>query len=221
MKYHSLLAITVAFVVGGCAHNYDPPTATYYKAGTIYGADTIEYQTLRRGDFKATTPPNAGIGKPEAASAALVAAVNVAPESEFAIVPLKSASDSTRFEATVHKLRFHAIMDRNKSWWRSEIDSKSTAEVLEHEQIHFAIYEVAARDLNARLPEIAARIRSTGQTADEARSAAKARLESELHAARQRTAQRQSEFDKDTSNGMDRKRQKEWWDRIQAELVEH
>ena len=154
-----------------------------------------------------------------AASAALLAAVTVAPGSEFAVVPLETSSDSTLFEATAHHLHFRATMDRNRSWWRSELDSISTAEVLEHEQIHFAIFELAARDLNVRIPEIATRIRSTGRTSDDARRTANARLEAELEASDRKIAGRQSEFDQDTSNGMNRKRQKEWWERIQAELA--
>ena len=219
MKNHDVLAIAMAFVCGGCAHSYTSPTPTYYAAGTFDALDAIGYQTLRRGDFKATAPPNEGKGMPVAASAALVGAVTVAPGSEFSVVPLKTGSDSTLFEATAHHLHFHAIMDRNKSWWRSELDSISTAEVLEHEQIHFAIFELAARDLNARMPEIATRIRSTGRTMDDARRTASARLEAELQASNEKIAERQSEFEKDTSNGMNRKRQKGWWDRIQAELA--
>jgi hypothetical protein len=156
---------------------------------------------------------------PEAAAAALVGSVVVAAGSEFSIIPVKTGSDSTLFEATAHNLHFHAIMDRSRSWWRSELDSVSTAEVLEHEQVHFAIFELAARDLNARIPEIATRIRSTGRTTDDARRTAKARLEAELQASNHEIAKRQREFEKDTSNGMDRKRQKEWWDRIQAALA--
>jgi len=209
----------MVFVYCGCTHSYTNPTPTYYEAGTFDDSDTIGYQELRRADFKASAPPSEGKGMPEAAAAALVGAVRVAPGSEFSIVPVKTGSDSTLFEATVHNLHFHAIMDRKESWWRSELDSISTADVLEHEQIHFAIVELAARNLNARIPEIATRVRCTGRTADDARRAANARLEAELQATNQKIAERQSEFEKDTSNGMNRSRQTEWWDRIQAELA--
>jgi hypothetical protein len=218
MKNHDVLAIAIAFVCG-CAHSYAPPTPTYYSAGSFDPLDAIGYQTLRRGDFKASAPPGEGKGMPVAASAALVGAVTVAPGSEFAVIPVKWESDSTRFEAAAHHLHFHAVMDRNKSWWRSELDSVSTADVLEHEQIHFAIFELAARNLNARVPEIASRIRSTGRTMDDARRAANARLEAELQTSNEETTRRQSEFEHDTSNGMNRERQKEWWDKIQAELA--
>lgn len=219
MNNHGVLAITMALVLCACASRHSSPSATYYKAGTFDPSDTIGYRTLTRADFKATTPPHEGRGMPEGASAALVGAVKVAPGSEFSIVPLQTGSDSTLFEATAHNLRFHATMDRTKSWWRSELDSASTALVLEHEQIHFAIFELEARSLNARIPEISTRIRSTGRTMEEARAAASARLEEELQAADMKLAERQSEFEKETSNGMNRSRQKEWWDDIQAELM--
>lgn len=156
---------------------------------------------------------------PEGASAALVGAVRVAPGSEFSIIPLQTGSDSTLFEATARNLHFQAIMDRKTSWWRSELDSISTAYVLEHEQIHFAIFELEARSLNARIPEIATRTRSTGRTMEDARRSASARLEEELQASNRKLAERQSEFEKETANGDNRNRQQEWWDQIQAELA--
>lgn len=219
MKSHDVWAIAIALVCGACAHSYSPPTPSYYPAGTFNPLDAIGYQTLRRGDFKATAPPSEGKGMPVAASASLAAAVTVAPGSEFSVVAVESGSDSTRFETTAHHLRFHATMDRKRSWWRSELDSISTAEVLEHEQIHFAIYELGARDLNEHVAEIAARIRSTGRTIDDARRTAGARLAAELQASNEKIAERQREYETDTSNGMNRARQQEWWDRIQAELA--
>ena len=219
MKNLGVSAIALVLVYCGCASSSSPPIATYSNAGTFDLADAIGYQTLTRADFKASTPPNGGKGIPEAAAAALVGAVKVAPGSEFSVIRLQTGSDSTLFEATVHNLHFEAIMDRAKSWWRSELDSISTANVLQHEQIHFAIFELAARGLNSRIREIAARIQSTGQTMEEARRAANARLEQELQAATEQLTERQREYEKETSNGMNRSRQKQWWDTIQAELA--
>jgi len=216
MKTRGALAIAMALVCG-CANSHSPPIATYYMAGTFDLSDTIGYQTLRRWDFKATTPPNGGNGMPEAVAAALVGAVTVAPGSQFAVIPLES--ESALFEATALNLHFHAIMDRTKSWWRSELDSISTADVLAHEQIHFAIFELEARSLNARISEIAIRIRSTGRTMDDARRTASARLDEELQVSSEKLSRRQDEFERDTSNGMDRSRQREWRGRIDAELA--
>jgi hypothetical protein len=138
---------------------------------------------------------------------------------DWLVTQLKTGSDSTRFEATARNLRFEAIMDPKASWWHEELDSISTAYVLQHEQIHFAIFELKARSLNSRMPEIAARIRSIAPTMDEARSAANARLEEERRAWDRELEERQNQFERETANGKLRDRQAEWWSRIQAELA--
>jgi hypothetical protein len=219
MKLRGLAAITIVAICGGCASSYTPPITTYDEPGTSDLSDTVEYRTLTRADFQATTLPNGGKGIPLHASAALFGAIEVAPEFSWFVTQLKTGSDSTLFEATAHNLRFQAIMDPKTSWWREELDSVSTAYVLEHEQIHFAIFELGARRLNARITEIAASVRAVGRTIDDARRAANARLEEELRASDQDVAMRQGQFERETANGKLRDRQKEWWSRIQAELV--
>jgi hypothetical protein len=219
MKSRDIAAITMALVYCGCASSDAPPIVTDYEPGEFDLSDTIEYRTLTREDFKATTPPNDGKGVPVHASAALVGAVRVDPRSDVFVTQMETGSDSTLFEATARNLRFQAIMDPKTSWWREDLDSVSTAYVLEHEQIHFAIFELEARRLNARLTEIATRIRSVGPTIDDARRMASARLEEERRASNQEVNLRQSQFERETANGKLRDRQQEWWYRIQAELA--
>ncbi len=156
---------------------------------------------------------------PRDASAALIGAVRVDPQSQWLITQLKTEGDATSFEATVPHLRFQAIMDPRTSWWREELDSISTAHVLQHEQIHFAIFELEARSLNARATEIAMRVRSIAPTSDEARRAADARMDEERRAWNQRLEERQNQFERETANGKNRSLQTEWWNRIQAELA--
>lgn len=210
----------MALVYCGCASSsHDPPISTYHESETLDFSGFIRYQTLTRDDFQATTPPNEGKGIPRHASAALVGAVRVAPQSDWSVTQLKTGSDSTLFEATARNLRFEAIMDPKTSWWHEELDSISTAYVLQHEQIHFAIFELKARSLNARLPEIAARLRSIAPTIDEARRAANARLEEDRRAWDRELEERQNQFERETANGKLRDRQLEWWSRIRAELA--
>ena len=43
---------------------------------------------------------------------------------------------------------------KKPAWWNDKIASEQPAYVLEHEQIHFAIFELEARALNARAEAI-------------------------------------------------------------------
>jgi len=144
VSYRGIFTIAATLVCCGCASSYSPAVATYHEPGTFDLSGVTPYRTLTRDDFQATTPPK---GAPKGAAAALIGAVRVEPQSDW-VVKLTTASDSTFFEATARNLRFQAIMDPKTSWWREELDSISTAHVLQHEQIHFAISEIAARILN-------------------------------------------------------------------------
>ena len=219
MNYRGIWAITVALVCGCASSSYSPAISTYHEPETLDLSGAIRYRTLTRDDFQAATPPVEAKGIPTHASAALVGAVRVDPQSVWFVTQLEAGSDSTLFETTVRNLRFQAIMDPRTSWWREDLDSISTAYVLQHEQIHFAIFELEARRLNAHASEIAMRIRSVGPTSDEARRTANARLEEERRAWNQRVEERQNQFERETANGKLRDRQTEWWNRIQVELT--
>jgi hypothetical protein len=211
---------TVVLICCGCASSSDSPAiSTYHEPETFDVPGTIRYRTLTRDDFQGLFPPNQGRGIPTHASAALVGAVRVDPQSILFVTQLKAGSDSTLFETTVRNLRFQSVMDPKASWWGEDLDSVSTAYVLQHEQIHFAIFELEARSLNAHASEIAMRIRSVGPTSDEARRTANARMEEERRAWNQRVEERQNQFERETANGKLQDRQMEWWSRIQGELV--
>ncbi len=213
------VVVIIALVCSGCASNsYLPPVATYHESESLDSTDVVRYRTLTRADFKSTTPPNDGKGVPVHASAALVGSVRLVPEVEWVFTSLKSG-DSTMVEATIHKLGFQAIMKPEESWWKEELDSSSTAYLLAHEQIHFAIFELEARSLNARVDEIAAQVRSVAPTIAEAQRMGEERLNAIRRASDQKLQERQNEYERETANGKLRDRQAQWSTRIQVDLA--
>jgi hypothetical protein len=131
-----------------------------------------------------------------------------------------SGEGSTEYEVYPVELRFVAMMDRGCSWWNEANDTQPPEYVLEHEQIHFALFELEARRLNSRSEEIRRRLRRRGGTIEEASAAVQAELEGALGEALERVLERSIRLDEETSMSYDAERQREWAVRVEKELAE-
>jgi hypothetical protein len=142
----------------------------------------------------------------------------MAPDAEWIFNSIQT-NDGPMVEAVANKLRFRAIMLPEQSWWNEELDSSLTAYVLAHEQVHFAIFELEARSMNARIDEIEAQVRSEAPTIEGAQKKAEARLNEIRRASDKKVQQRQDDYERETANGKLRHRQEEWESRIRLELA--
>jgi hypothetical protein len=123
----------------------------------------------------------------------------------------------THYLATVYNLRFEARMSQNHSWWNPRHPA-ADGELLEHEQVHFAFSELAARHANAEIERIRARIQAIAATPDDAIRAATRHLQQEVDRVQKEVHARNAEFDRDTVNGRLAEGNHRWFDRVQAEL---
>jgi len=134
--------------------------------------------------------------------------------------PTRTPSGKILYTATAHRLRFHAQMDRNCSWWNPTSVGFSDTYLLQHEQIHFALFELEARALNASAPAISARLNATSDDPEKAAAVARHQLEGQLQTALDDVLARSRKFDEDTSMGHYPEKQQQWWERVSSELSE-
>jgi hypothetical protein len=181
--------------------------------------DVIAYRTLRREDFKGRVAPPAFAAVADRVGAATCGEI-LTHDSTHIKVETVVGLGAPLFEASIHGLEFLAQMDRRCSWWNRAADHSETqaAYVLEHEQIHFALFELGARRMNAEREAMALRMRSRGATQEEAIAKGQQRLQQEVSAAVQSTLDRNRDFDEDTSLGYALEDQQRWWETVQREL---
>ncbi len=91
--------------------------------------------------------------------------------------------------------------------------------MLQHEQIHFALTELAARRLDAETARRIGNLRMSGATFDAASKAIQTRIEAYLARALEAVYEENSRFDEDTSARHDPAKQQLWWERVQRELA--
>lgn len=181
-------------------------------AGT--GADLIEYRRLDLADFRASAPEDVTPLVPmENAVVAAHVAVSVLC---FADLRVRSAQGGD-WTASFTKLAFRAVLDRGRSWWNYEVAGDEIW-TLRHEQGHFDLAEVMARDLAREAPMIRRGLRGEGDS----KGAAVAALSTQWSAVigRRLEAHRwlQRHYDLDTLHGNDPAIQGRWWQRIFRDL---
>jgi hypothetical protein len=211
----------LVLVALGCSRLPDSaaPSGGLVDPASVDLSDAIPYRTLTRADFKGTKAPAPFAAVADRVGAATCGHVLTTPDTQLLIEGEQKQSGESRFRVTVKHLRFRALMDRSCSWWNDGVAAFAPEYVLEHEQIHFALYELGARGLNASAQEIAQDMQGEGSSQQEVQSGAEKTLKQAVLSAVEKILERNREFDEDTSLGYKPDRQKAWLARVTSELA--
>lgn len=210
----ALAGLLLVALVAGCARlpEHARPRGQIVRIDSRGATDTIRYRTLTRGDFRASAAPETVAEHARRMGA--TTCVEIVPDS-----PLKAAVQRDRkragFVARPVGIGYHATMNRRCSWW-NEAHPVPKAYLLQHEQIHFAIIELAARALTARARALSATGDSPAASVEALGRAVRAELERTLEEA----LARNTAFDRDTSMRYRPDRQDRWQRQVEAELAE-
>jgi hypothetical protein len=122
------------------------------------------------------------------------------------------------FFGRIEHLAFEAIMLPDRSWWNPKIPANMTHYVLQHEQIHFALTELAARQLTMDTPKWASEVLVMELAPQEVRAELTRQIQERINAAMEANLKRQAEFDEDTSLFYYPKWQQWWASTVEEEL---
>lgn len=200
---------------------YAAPKGGVVDAGKLDSSDVIGYRQLTRADFRGTQAPPEFAPVAARVGAATCGQVRTTADTTF-LINWRQASPTSekRHWVEVKKLGFMALMDRRCSWWNDKAASRAPAYVLQHEQIHFALYELGARKLNALVDSISRDMKAEGSSQQEVQAQAQKALNEALQKATDDLLERNREFDEDTSLGYRPDRQRAWLRKVTEELAE-
>jgi hypothetical protein len=221
-SHWTLFVATSAFALVACSGlpEYAAPKGRVVgDPASLDTSDVIRYRTLVRADFKSQRPPTDFAPHVDRIGAATCAHILTTPDTQMAIRGVPAQDGGKLYRATPHHVRFFAQMDRNCSWWNPKDVGLPSDYILEHEQIHFALFELEARRLNAALPELSARLEATAATPDAAAQALQRQFQDQIQRRLSAILARSREFDEDTSMGHEPEEQKRWWRLVQSELA--
>lgn len=215
------LFATLLIGCGSTLPEYAAPKGGVVAAASLDSSDVISYRQLSRADFRGTQAPPEFAQVAGRVGAATCGQVRTTSDTLFMINWRQETPSSEKHHwVEIKKLSFMALMDRRCSWWNDRTASRAPAYVLQHEQIHFALYELGARKLNANAEAIKQSMLKEGATQQEVEAHAQRALNDALVKATEDLLQRNREFDEDTSLGYRPDRQRSWLKKVNEELAE-
>jgi hypothetical protein len=215
-------AILVLCSLFGCSTlpEYAAPKGGVVDAEKLDSTDVISYRLLTRADFRGIQAPPQFAAVAERVGAATCGQVRTTADTTFLINWRKETPNSEKHHwVEVKKLGFMALMDRRCSWWNEKLAARAPDYVLQHEQIHFALYELGARKLNASVDAITREMASEGKSQQAVQEHAQRALNEALIKATEELLERNRDFDQDTSLGYRPDRQRSWLEKVNEELA--
>ena len=204
-----LLALT------GCSTlpDYAAPTISILNDETLDVSDVIPYRALTRDDFLGTEPP--AHFDERMAAVTCVYTQPIVDKEGIDIQPVIAPDGSEAYDVTYNNLKYQALMNRNCSWWNSATQGMEEDYVLEHEQIHFALFEIAARKWSEGPP---VKIQIQAHSREVMLENLQARFEQLLQERLQVLLQQNRRFDEETSVGHNPEKQKLWLELVETQL---
>ncbi len=181
----------------------------------------IRYRLLTRRDFQADRAPAQLRPHATRLGAALCGQIRLDPESGFQARRIRHEDGGQSYSVRIQRLEFHAEMLPHCSWWNPQIRTRDANHVLQHEQVHFALIELAARQLNLQAQDLVRDFEVSGTTRHEVESSAQQHIEALAETALVRLQERHNRFDDQSRNQpLPEHRQWVWWNQVQTELSE-
>lgn len=199
----------------GCARL--PDFASPHLSTTAFNPDLdfVEYRQLTINDFKAQTPPTAIKGYEHRINAHT--SVSLRPSTPIHYTISHPNQNFGVFKARLQQLQFKAVMIPAYSWWNPKLPHNKKAYVLQHEQVHFALMEIAARKLNEKLENTSMQTFS-GTEREAVQQQLLSSVQKTIDGSKEEILKEHTHFDEDTSLEYNPRAQQDWFDYCQNEL---
>jgi hypothetical protein len=118
-----------------------------------------------------------------------------------------TARADKKYESSITHLRYESYFAEEESWWRDKTES---GDLLRHEQGHFDIVEILARELNASKRETMDQMKGEGDTREEAEADLQQQFARHTQRVINEQRRRQDIYDYDTDYNKNSLKQEEW-----------
>jgi len=215
-----LLLLLLVFALPGCSplpHYALPQTRKSDKRVT---GEVINYRRLTIDDFQSYLPPEHIEAHYHKINAHTAVILQLREGAKIVIERLPATSLGLNYRVYGTDLAFDAVMVPERSWWNPDVPKKLTGYVLQHEQIHFALMEITARQLNRKLAREREAFDILTNNTGEAKQQIAGRIDRMLAQANEQTLRDHTAFDEDTSGIIDRKAQNRWYAKVTDQLAQ-
>ena len=215
----TILLLLLLVLATGCATlpEYARPRAAPLDNTRGQLSEGFTYRPLTIADFKAKALPR-DLGTHQAhINAHSCIQIRPTRDTRFQIVP-RFMAGTVQYFGSIEHIGFEVVLIPECSWWNPRMPRRLQAYVLQHEQIHFAISELAARRLTAEARQMARSYLAIGATRQEVLDELHAKVRSLLEAALQASLKEHTAFDEDASMSPNPRLQNWWYDDVTDRL---
>jgi hypothetical protein len=177
------------------------------------------YRPLTPDDFRAASLSEELAKHAERINAHATIRIRVTADSSFRITSWDLYGKSY-FLGSIGHLAFEAVMLPDRSWWNPKIPADRRNYVLQHEQIHFALTELTARQLTNNAHKWASDVLVIEPTPKEVLVELARQINERINAAMKASLKRQAKFYEETSLFYSPKWQQWWASSVEDELKE-
>lgn len=214
------ILVNIVFLLvfmGSCARLPDYAKPYFYQKKDPLPLNLITYRDLTRADFQAKEPPVHLKDHRERMNARTAVSIHPARKAKLIIWSVQIYNQQVHC-GQIELLSFEAVMIPEESWWNPRLAKGREGYVLQHEQVHFALMEIAARRLTLRVAKDKGALTVFDFSDDAVKKRLMARVtelitESTITVLKEHTA-----FDEDTSMRYAPKDQQRWWKSVTTQL---
>jgi len=175
------------------------------------------YRQLTREDFRATSLPENLSTHGESINAQAATQIRITADSNISITRWPFI-DPIGYLGSINHLAFEAVMIPDNSWWNPKIKAAMAGYVLQHEQIHFALTELAARKLTQDALKWASNLSVIRETPQQVYSEIVQQIKGMINSAMAANQKRHLKFDEHTSLYYSPSWQAWWLEKVEEEL---
>ena len=216
-----VLWVFLAGLLVGCTQlpEYARPRFHEPENGAVLRRGGFAYRPLTVEDFQAASLPPEYSQHDHHINAHSCISIRPAQDSKVRITQ-GAYGEQAFYVGSIPQVTFEAIFVPGCSWWNPEVPRSRRAYVLQHEQIHFALAELAARKLTREAREEMKDYLAVNDSYREVQEELKTKIRDLAHAAMEASFEEHTDFDEDTSLYQNPRAQRWWREEIEARLAE-
>jgi hypothetical protein len=219
LRYFSILVVLVLLSSCVSLPEYARPQIYIPEEDTATTQKGFSYRKLAFTDFQATSLPVEIQQYSHHLNARSCITIHPSQNSK---VNLRRAIfyDHLTYTGSFDYVSFEASFIPSCSWWNDKVPEKLKTYVLQHEQIHFALAELAARKVTLQAKEELGHYVAFGNSNDEVHMKLRAKVKELIQDAINSDLKVHTAFDEDTSGYYVPKVQQSWFSAVEKRLAE-
>ena len=217
IKYFCYLQILLMLTACAQLPEYARPRVVDLDHQQVSLDGAFTYRTLEVDDFQASSLPDDLASHSRNIAAHACCRLRTTKDTRYKITR-GYLNQKLHYFGSIEYAEFEAVMVPDCSWLNPKVGKKKLDYVLQHEQIHFALMELAARKLNRESKDEFKNYIAIQSTQQAVRNEIAAKIKAMVRKANDEVLVEHTAFDEETSLYFDPEAQQRWFDRIEEQL---